>query len=139
MGMKVRTEKSRRMTSRTNNTPAIGALKMPAVADAAPQPMSVGMCSGLMCSLRAMTEPSDEPMEMIGPSMPADPPEASVAVAVMALFAPTLALISPLFRASDSITSGTPLITPDLVSLNWISPTISPPAAGMASSKSPLR
>ena len=109
IGMNVRTEKSRRMTSRTNSTPAIGALKMPAVADAAPQPMSVGMCSGLMmCSLRAMNEPSDEPMEMIGPSMPADPPEASVAVAVTALFAPTLALISPLLRARDSITSGTP-------------------------------
>ena len=65
-------------TSRVNTKPAIGALKMPAMAAAAPHPTS--SMSVLLSILNSCPrlEPIDEPVSTIGASAPTEPPKPMV-------------------------------------------------------------
>jgi hypothetical protein len=80
MGVKVRSEKSRSSTSSTKKMPVMGALNTAAMPAAAPQPTSVVAVCGSKRSARAMTEPRVAPMVTMGPSGPADPPLAMMAL-----------------------------------------------------------
>ena len=81
IGVKVRSEKSRRRTSSTKKIPVIGALNTAASPAAAPQPSMVVAVRGSTRRKREMIEPSVAPMVTIGPSGPAEPPVAMIAVA----------------------------------------------------------
>ena len=72
--------RSKRNTSSTNMMPANGALKMPAMAPAAPQPSSRRTLLGLKRSQRPILLPMAEPVEAIGASSPTEPPKATVRV-----------------------------------------------------------
>ena len=80
MGVKVRSEKSRRITSSVKKMPAMGALNTDAMPAAAPHPSSVAMLAPLPPSHRAALLPMVAPMVTIGPSGPALPPEPIVKV-----------------------------------------------------------
>ena len=70
-------------TSSVNTRPAIGALKMPAMAPAAPQPTRV--IRVLLSSLKScpMLEPMAEPVSTIGASAPTEPPKPMVMAEAM--------------------------------------------------------
>ena len=72
--------RSNRNTSTTNSMAAKGALKMPAMAPAAPQPSSRRTFLGLRRSHRPMLLPMAEPVEAMGASRPTEPPKATVMV-----------------------------------------------------------
>ena len=75
--------KSSISTSRVKQTPAIGALKIPATAPAAPQPTSN---ISVFCSMRKSCprfEPMAEPVSTIGASAPTDPPKPMVSELAM--------------------------------------------------------
>ena len=80
IGVKVRSEKSRSSTSSTKKIPVIGALNTAARPAAAPHPTSVVAVCGSTRRKRAITDPRVAPMVTIGPSGPADPPLAMIAV-----------------------------------------------------------
>ena len=61
-------------TSTVNSTPAIGALKMPAMPAAAPQPTSTISVFGDNRNMLPRFEPIAAPVYTIGPSAPTDPP-----------------------------------------------------------------
>ena len=65
-------------TSNTNKTPAIGALKTPAIAPAAPQESKVIACFLLIRKKRLMFEPIALHVKTIGASNPTEPPKATV-------------------------------------------------------------
>ena len=70
--------KSTISTSKVNTNPAIGALKIPAIAAAAPQPTS---SISVLLSMRnncPRLEPMAEPVSTIGASAPTDPPKPMV-------------------------------------------------------------
>ena len=79
MGMKVRSERSRRTTSSVKKIPVSGALNTAASPAADPQPTSVVMRVGSSRNTRPTTLAKVAPMVTIGPSGPADPPETIVA------------------------------------------------------------
>ena len=80
IGVNVRSEKSRSSASSTKKMPVIGALKTAAMPAAAPHPTSVVAVRGSTWRNRAIIEPSVAPMVTIGPSGPAEPPLAMIAV-----------------------------------------------------------
>ena len=61
-------------TSSVNTSPAIGALKMPAMAAAAPQPMSSISVLESSLNTRPRLLPIAEPVSTIGASAPTEPP-----------------------------------------------------------------
>ena len=61
-------------TSMVNTRPAIGALKIPAMAADAPHPMSRKMVLLSRLNLRARLLPIAEPVSTIGASAPTEPP-----------------------------------------------------------------
>ena len=61
-------------TSSTNTRPAIGALNMPAIAPAEPQPTSSMSVRCSILNIRPILEPMAEPVSTIGLSAPTDPP-----------------------------------------------------------------
>ena len=65
-------------TSKVNTSPAIGALKMPAIAPAAPQPTSVISIFRSMWNSLPRFEPMAEPVSTIGASAPTEPPKPMV-------------------------------------------------------------
>ena len=65
-------------TSTVNTSPAIGALKIPAMAPAAPQPTSVIRILRSMRNSLPRFEPMAEPVSTIGASAPTDPPKPMV-------------------------------------------------------------
>ena len=65
-------------TSKTNRTPAMGALNTPAIAPAAPQPRSVITCLRLILKKRLMLEAIALPVSTMGASSPTEPPNATV-------------------------------------------------------------
>ena len=65
-------------TSKVNTSPAIGALKIPAMAPAAPQPTSsINVRCSILNTLPRL-EPIAEPVSTIGASAPTDPPNPMV-------------------------------------------------------------
>ena len=70
--------KSTISTSSVNTSPAMGALKMPAMAAAAPQPTSRISFFLSMPNSRPRLEPIAEPVSTIGASAPTDPPKPMV-------------------------------------------------------------
>ncbi len=70
--------RSRSKTSITNSIPATGALKIPAIAPAAPQPTSIiRLCCSSLKNLPRL-DPMAEPVSTIGASAPTDPPNPMV-------------------------------------------------------------
>ena len=66
------------MTSIVKTKPAMGALKMPATAPAAPQPTnSINVLCGIL-NVVPNCEPMAEPVRTIGASAPTDPPNPMV-------------------------------------------------------------
>ena len=65
-------------TSTVNTRPAIGALKMPAIAPAAPQPTSVISILRSMWKALPRLEPMALPVSTIGASAPTEPPKPMV-------------------------------------------------------------
>ncbi len=61
-------------TSRVKSIPAMGALKMPAMPAAAPQPTNIIRMRGERRNICPMLEPMAAPVYTIGPSAPTDPP-----------------------------------------------------------------
>ena len=98
IGVKVRSEKSRSKISRTKKMPAIGALNTEAIPAAAPQPSSVAVFWGLIRRSWPTFDPTADPIWMIGPSAPADPPEPIVQMADTHLAMATRNLIRDLLR-----------------------------------------
>ena len=70
-------------TSSVNTNPAIGALKMPAMAPAAPQPTSVISVFRSSWKSFPRLEPIAEPVSTIGASAPTDPPKPMVMAEAM--------------------------------------------------------
>ena len=62
-------------TSKVKTIPAIGALKIPAIAPAAPQPTISVTYLYLSLKIRARFEPIDAPVKTIGASAPTEPPK----------------------------------------------------------------
>ena len=65
-------------TSSVNTSPAIGALKMPATAPAAPQPTSSISVRCSILNIEPRFDPMAEPVSTIGASAPTDPPKPMV-------------------------------------------------------------
>jgi len=65
-------------TSMVNSSPAMGALKMPAIPAVAPQPSKIIMVCWSRRNLRPRFEPMAEPVSTIGASAPTDPPKPMV-------------------------------------------------------------
>jgi hypothetical protein len=65
-------------TSRVNTNPAMGALKIPDTAPAAPQPMSSIITFWSILKKLARLEPIAEPVNTIGDSAPTEPPKPMV-------------------------------------------------------------
>ena len=61
-------------TSSTNTRPAMGALNIPAMAPAAPQPTSSTRVRCSILNIRPTFEPIAEPVRTIGDSAPTEPP-----------------------------------------------------------------
>ena len=61
-------------TSSTKTRPAIGALKIPAMAPAEPQPTRSIRVRCSILNMRPMLEPMADPVSTIGDSAPTDPP-----------------------------------------------------------------
>ena len=78
MGSKEAIDKSTISTSSVNTNPAIGALKMPAIAADAPQPTSSISCLLSILNNCPRLEPMAEPVSTIGASAPTDPPKPMV-------------------------------------------------------------
>jgi hypothetical protein len=70
-------------TSRVKTSPAIGALKMPAIAPAAPQPTSVNKVFRSRWNILPRFEPIAEPVSTIGASAPTEPPKPIVMAEAM--------------------------------------------------------
>ena len=68
------------MTSSVNIIPPIGALNMPAIPAPAPHPMIIIISRGGSPTHRPSWLASAAPVEAIGPSAPADPPNPRVSV-----------------------------------------------------------
>ena len=72
-------------TSSVKTSPAMGALKMPAMAPAAPQPTrSISVRESILKSLPKL-EPMAEPVRTIGASAPTEPPKPMVMAEAMTL------------------------------------------------------
>ena len=82
-GMAAVIEMSNISISRTNSIPAMGALKMPAIAPAAPQPSRRMMFLCFRWNHCPMLEPMALPVVAIGASSPTEPPNATVMVEAM--------------------------------------------------------
>ena len=67
--------KSSISTSTVNSTPAIGALKMPAMPAAAPQPTSIISKWGERRKACPKFDPMAAPVNTMGPSAPTEPPQ----------------------------------------------------------------
>ena len=67
--------KSSISTSMVNKTPAIGALKIPAIPAAAPQPTSIIRIRGDILKSCPRLLPIEAPVATIGPSAPTEPPK----------------------------------------------------------------
>ena len=65
-------------TSRVKSMPAMGALKMPDIPAAAPQPTSIISTRGDMRNACPTFEPIAAPVATIGPSAPTEPPKPMV-------------------------------------------------------------
>ena len=70
-------------TSSVKTSPAIGALKMPAIAPAAPQPTSVISVLRSMWNSFPRFEPMADPVSTIGASAPTEPPKPMVIAEAM--------------------------------------------------------
>ncbi|OPZ96295.1 MAG: hypothetical protein BWY70_01797 [Bacteroidetes bacterium ADurb.Bin408] len=75
--------KSSISTSRAKIRPAIGALKIPAMAAAAPQPIIKVVLRELSLKARPMLEPMAEPVNAMGASIPTEPPKPLVMAQAM--------------------------------------------------------
>ena len=100
--------RSKRNTSTTKRMAAKGALKMPAMAPAAPQPSSRRTFLGLSRSQRPMLLPMADPVEAIGASRPTLPPKATVMVEATSDVHMFLAGSSELLRLMARSTEGSP-------------------------------
>ena len=98
--------------SSVKSTPASGALKMPAMAAAAPQPSSIVMFLYDKPALRATTEPMAAPEYTIGASAPTLPPKPMVTL----LAAMELQVLWALMLESFFETACSTLVTPWLMS-----------------------
>ena len=99
---------ARRMISRPNTTPAIGALNVAEIPPAAPHAtIRVSRPDGTR-SACPIEEPSADPICTIGPSRPTEPPVPMHTADARAFTPATRAGMRPPRRATASITSGTP-------------------------------
>ena len=71
-------DKSTISTSRVKTSPAIGALKMPAMAALAPQPTNMIIVFLFILNICPKLLPMAEPVSTIGASAPTDPPKPMV-------------------------------------------------------------
>ena len=106
--LKLRALKRCRITSRAKKTPAIGALKIAAMPAAAPAASSSFTFSSESPSDWATFEPIAAPMWMIGPSLPAEPPEPIVSAEAIGLKMAMCGRTRPPAVSTASITSATP-------------------------------
>ena len=95
-------------TSTVNSTPASGALKMPAMAPAAPQPSSSFTPRTLTWKKRPTLEPMALPVDAIGASSPTLPPKATVSEEATSDEYMFLGGNAPLWREIESSTEGIP-------------------------------
>ena len=95
-------------TSKVKSTPASGALKMPAMAPAAPQPRSSFTPRGLTWKKRPTLEPMALPVEAMGASNPTLPPKATVRVEATREVYMLRGGSLPLWREIESSTLGMP-------------------------------
>ena len=86
----------------------MGALKVAAIPAAAPQATKIRRRAADIFTSLPMAEPMAEPICTIGPSRPTEPPEPIQIAEANALAKTIRVLILPSFKATDSITSGTP-------------------------------
>jgi hypothetical protein len=108
MGLKERSRKSPRITSRAKMAPAMGALKVAEMPAAAPQPTRIFMCWAEMRKSWPRLEPRVEPIWTMGPSLPTEPPEPMQMAEARILTRATRGRIRPPWVATAAITSGTP-------------------------------
>jgi len=108
MGLNVARPKSPRMISRANMEPAMGALKVAAMPAAAPQPTRVRILSAETLRICPMVDPMADPICTMGPSLPTEPPVPMQMAEAKDFITTSRFLMSPLLRATASITSGTP-------------------------------
>ena len=99
------TPKSARMISSAKSAPATGALNVPAMPAAAPQPTSVRSRRSSSFSHCPMLEPKAEPIWTMGPSRPTEPPEAMLMAEANILARTTRGRMRPPRKATASITS----------------------------------
>ena len=95
-------------TSRVNRTPASGALKIPAMAPAAPHPSKSFTPRRLTRKNRPMLEPMALPVEAMGASSPTLPPKATVSVDATSEVYILRGGRAPLWREMESSTLGIP-------------------------------
>ncbi len=100
--------KSRRRSSSAKKTPATGALNVAEMPPAAPHATRVFSRTSGMRIHRPIVEPSAEPIWMIGPSLPTEPPAPMQIALARAFTTATLPRIRPPFRSTANMTSGTP-------------------------------
>ena len=122
--------KSRSRSSRAKNTPATGALNVAEMPPAAPHATRVRSRTSGIRIHRPIVDPSAEPIWMMGPSRPTDPPAPMQIALARAFTTATLPRMRPPFRAIANITSGTPWPRASRAK-RWMSgPYSSPPTAG---------
>ena len=95
-------------TSTVNSTPARGALKMPAMAPAAPHPKSSFTPRALTWKNRPTLEPMAVPVEAMGASSPTLPPNATVRVDATSDEYMLRGGSDPFFREMENSTVGMP-------------------------------
>ena len=84
-GSKEAMVRSTMSTSSVNMRPAMGALKMPATAPEAPQPMSSMSILWSSLNMRPRWLPMAEPVSTMGDSAPTEPPQPMVSAEAMTL------------------------------------------------------
>ena len=117
--------------SSENSIPAIGALNVPAIPDAAPQAINTFTLRPDNLKSFPKNEPIAAPICTIGPTLPAEPPEPMNNPAVITFIHITRGRIIPPFNATDSITSGTPIPSTSFAYLYIKMPDINPPNIGI--------
>ncbi len=126
-GMKDRVRNSRMISSTANRTPAMGALKVAAMAPAAPHAKSILRGVSVSRKAWATVDPRDAPIWAIDPSRPMEPPLPIVRADASALRGATLARILPCFVSTASIIWEVPVPFTSEQRYVVIRPTRSPP------------
>ena len=133
--LKSRVVNRRSSTSSAKNTPAIGALNVPAMPPAAPAATSSARFCSVSRSAWPTTDPTAAPRNTIGPCRPTDPPDPIVSAAATIFASAPSGGNRPILESSAAITSGIALPRALGTSSTVIGPTSSPPSAGIMISR----